>query len=403
MSDQALGHLKVVELCNLVSGPYCAKLMADLGAEVIKVEAPGTGDDSRRKGPFVNAHPHHELSGLFLYLNTSKLGITLDVSTKTGKAIFTDIVRQADVLIEDNPPDRMRALGLTYDDLEPVNPRLVMTSITPFGQTGPYSGYKAYEMNTCHSSGEAFLLPFQTEETDREPVKSGDIVADSICGLSACLATLSAALLSAATGVGQHIDVSKQDVLMSLVQHHICTNANTGEVSTRIAKGYLLAVPMECQDGHIMVSIVSDREWHSFVECMGNPAWTDDERFESWVGRHLWARTEINPRLREWVRQFTKDELFHKLQAIGVAAVPVTTAEDLAKSPQLWERGFFTKITHPEAGTATYPTAGYQLSETPWRAAGAAPLLGEHNETVYCQRLGFSREELARLAEAGVI
>jgi CoA:oxalate CoA-transferase len=403
MPDRALGHLRVVELCNLVSGPYCAKLMADLGAEVIKIEAPGTGDDSRRKGPFVNDEPHYELSGLFLHLNTNKLGVTLDVATETGKAIFRDIVRQADVLIEDNHPDEMRALGLSYDDLEPVNPRLVMTSITPFGATGPYRDYKAYELNSSHSSGESYLLPIHSDEPDREPLKPGGIVADAVCGLSACLATLSAAFGAAVTGVGQHIDLSKQDVLMSLVQHHVCANANTGEVHSRIAKGFLLVLPMECQDGYIMVTIVSNREWHSLVECMGNPEWANDEKFESWAGRHWWAGTEINPRVREWVRQFKKDELFHKLQASGVAAVPVATAEDLSKSPQLAERGFFMTIAHPEAGTATYPTAGYQLSETPWRAEGAAPLLGEHNEMVYCQRLGFSREELARLAEAGVI
>ncbi len=403
MSDRALGHLRVVELCNLVSGPYCTKLMADLGAEVIKIEAPGTGDDSRRKGPFVNDQPHYELSGLFLHLNTNKLGITLDVGTETGKAIFRDMLRQADVLIEDNPPDRMRALGLTYDDLEPVNPRLVMTSITPFGQTGPYRDYKAYELNSCHAGGEGYLLPLHSENDDREPVKPGGIVGDSICGLSACLATLSATLAAAATGVGQHIDVSKQDVLMSLVQNHICTYANLQEVHSRVRQGFLLILPMECQDGYVIITVVTDREWRSLVECMGNPSWADDERFASWAGRHWWAGTEINPRVQEWVLGFKKDDLFRKLQANGVSAVPVATTEDLVRSTQMAERGFFAEISHPEAGTVRYPTAAYQLSETPWTAESAAPLLGEHNEMVYCRRLGMSREELAKLAEAGIV
>jgi crotonobetainyl-CoA:carnitine CoA-transferase CaiB-like acyl-CoA transferase len=136
---------------------------------------------------------------------------------------------------------------------------------------------------------------------------------------------------------------------------------------------------------------------------MGNPSWADDEKFMSWVGRHWWGGTEINPRVQEWVRQFKKDELFERLQAKGVSAVPVATAEDLVKSVQMAERGFFKPIDHPEAGTIRYPTAPYQFSETPWRGERAAPLLGEHNEPVFCQRLGFSREELAKLAEAGIV
>jgi crotonobetainyl-CoA:carnitine CoA-transferase CaiB-like acyl-CoA transferase len=203
--------------------------------------------------------------------------------------------------------------------------------------------------------------------------------------------------------VGQHIDASKQDVLMSLVQNHICMYANLGEVHSRVRRGFLLVLPVQCQDGYIDITIVNDREWRSFAECMGNPAWADDERFGSWAGRHWWGETMINPRVQEWARQFKKDELFHMLQAKGVAAVPVATAEDLAKSAQMVDRGFFVDIEHPEAGTVRHPAAAYHLSETPWRPERAAPLLGEHNELILCQRLGFSREELARLAEAGII
>jgi crotonobetainyl-CoA:carnitine CoA-transferase CaiB-like acyl-CoA transferase len=403
MSEQALGHLKVVELCSLVSGPYCGKLMSDLGAEVIKIEAPGTGDEARRKEPFVNDQPHHELSGLFLHLNSNKLGITLDVTTETGKGILKDIIAQADVFIEDHPPGEMRELGLTYEDLEPSNPRLVMTSITPYGQTGSYSDYKAYELNSCHAGGEGYLLPYHSGDSSREPVKPGGIVGDSSCGLSAGLATLSATYLAAVTGVGQHIDVSKQDILMSLVQTHICSYPNRGEVDSRLREGFLTVLPMKCQDGYIDITMVNDREWNSFVEAMGNPSWANDERFASWAGRHWWAQTLINPKVEEWVSQFKKDDLFRKLQAVGVSAVPVATAEDLAQSPQMTARGFITEIDHPEAGRVRYPASAYHLSQTPSRAERPAPLLGEHNEMVYCQRLGFSRQKLAKLAEAGVI
>ena len=403
MPDQALSHLKVVELCNLVSGPYCTKLMADLGAEVIKIEPPRTGDESRNKGPFVDDRPNSELSGLFLHLNTNKLGITLDINTDTGRGILKELIKQADIFIEDNPPVFMEERELTYKDIESINPRLIMTSITPFGQNGPYRDYTAYELNSHHAGGEGFLLPLHSHEPFREPVKAGGIVGDCICGLSASLATLTATFAAAVTGIGQYIDVSKQDVLMSLVQNHVCTYANLGEVHDRLRRGFLTILPMACQDGYIMMTLVTDREWQNLVECMGNPQWAQDEKFASWAGRHWWAETEINPRIREWVLQYKKDELFSKLQAGGVAAVPVTTSEDLAKSAQLKERGFFAEIDHPEAGRLLYPTVSHQFSETPWRGEHAAPLLGQHNELVYCERLGYKRRELAELSAAGII
>jgi crotonobetainyl-CoA:carnitine CoA-transferase CaiB-like acyl-CoA transferase len=402
MTDQALSHLNVIELCSLVSGPYCSKLLADLGADVIKIEPPGIGDCARRRGPFLHNIPAPELSGLFLFLNTNKLSITLDVTTETGKGILKELIKQADIFIEDNPPSVMEKQGLTYGDLEGINPRLVMTSITPFGQTGPYRDYKAYELNSHHAGGEGYLLPIHSDDPDREPVKPGGIVGDCVCGLSAALATLTAAYFRVGTGVGQHIDVSKQDVLMSLVQHHVCTFANLGEVHNRLAKGFLMVLPMECQDGFIMITIVTDREWRSLVECMGNPSWALDEKFLSWANRH-WYSNEINPRVQDWVRQFKKEELFHKLQAKGVSATPVNTAKDLAQSVQLHERGFFAEIEHILAGTLAYPTAAYQFSRTPWRAIRPAPLLGQNNEQVYCGRLGFSKNELTKLREGGVI
>jgi CoA:oxalate CoA-transferase len=402
MPDQALRHLKVIELCTLVTGPYCTKLLADFGAEVIKIEPPVIGDCARRRGPFLHDIPDPELSGLFLHLNTNKLSITLDVTTKTGKDILKELIKQADIFIEDNPPLVMQKQGLTYNDLEILNPRLIMTSITPFGQTGPYRDYKAYELNLHHAGGEGYLLPIHSDDPDREPVKPGGIVVDCICGLSAAVATLTAAYTMAETGIGQHIDLSKQDVLMSLVQNHVCTFINLGEVHSRLLKGMLTVLPMECQDGYIIITIVTDREWRSLVECMGNPQWALDDKYLSWANRH-WYSYEINPRVQDWVRQFKKEELFHKLQANGVAAAPINTAEDLAQSAQLQEQGFFAEIDHALAGTLRYPTAAYQFSRTPWKAMRPAPLLGQHNELVYCDRLGFGKNQLTKLREAGVI
>jgi len=402
MSEKGLGHLKILELCNLVAGPYSTKLLADLGAEVIKIEPPGAGDDARRRGPFLKDNPHPELSGLFLYLNTNKLDITLDVTTNTGKNILIDLIKQTDIFVEDKPPALLEELGLTYEDLRKVNPKLVMTSITPFGQTGPYRDYKAYELNSYHAGGEGYLLPTQSPDLSREPVKGGSLAGDCTCGLSAAIATLAAAYRMGATGLGQHIDVSKQDVLMTMALLEVAMFANMNVVRNRVERPLLLPTPMECQDGYIMVSALTDREWGSVVEFMGNPVWAEDERFSQWLSRHL-SGDEINPPVREFVKQYKKEELFHQLQNKAIAAAPVNTAEDLVKSPQTEARGFFAEIDHPKAGKLKYPTAPYKFSRTPWKAERAAPLIGEHNEFVYCDRLGYDKRDLVAMKESGII
>ena len=402
MPDQALDHLKVLELCNFVCGPYCTKLLADLGAEVIKIEPPHTGDEARRRGPFLNDIPHPERSGLFLYLNTNKLGITLDIKTSKGRGILKELIKKIDIFVEDNPPKVMKELGLTYEELKKINPRLVMTSITPFGQTGPYRDYKAHEMNLYHAGGEGYLLPIQSPGFTREPVKGGGLVGDCICGLSSAIATLAGAYYLNETGVGQYIDVSKQDVLMTMVLLETAMYVNNGIVRDRLRRPILLPIPTECQDGYIMISVLSDREWRDLVKLMGNPQWAQDERFNKWLNRHLYA-DEVNPRIREWAKTYKKEDLFHKLQANAIAGVPVNTSEDLVKSPQLEARGFFAEVKHPKAGKLKYPTVPYKFSETPSKVKHAAPLLGQHNEAVYCGLLGYSKGELVKLKESGII
>jgi CoA:oxalate CoA-transferase len=402
MPNQTLDHLKVLELCNLVCGPYCTKLLADLGAEVTKIEPPGVGDDARRRGPFLNDIPHPERSGLFLYLNTNKSGITLDIRTSKGQGILRELIAQADIFVEDNPLKIMKELGLTYQELKKINPRLVMTSITPFGQTGPYRDYKAHEMNLYHAGGEGYLLPIQSPDLTREPVKAGGLVGDSVCGLSAAIATLSAAYCMGETGVGQHIDVSKQDVLQTMVLLEVAMFANMDIVRNRLRRPTLMPIPMECQDGYIMVSALTDREWQDLVKFMGNPSWASDEMFSQWLFRQT-NGDKINPHIREFVKHYKKEDLFQQLQKNALAAAPVNTSEDLVHSAQMESRGFFADVEHPEAGKLKHPGVPYKFSETPSKVKRAAPLLGQHNESVYCGWLGHSKEELVKLKESGII
>jgi len=233
MSESALTGVKVLEYCELVSGPYCGKLLADLGAEVVKIEKPKVGDEARERGPFLNDIPHPERSGLFLYLNTSKLGITLDPETPIGKKIFTELVKDSDVLIEDTAPGTMELLELGYDILREINPSLIMTSVTPYGQTGPYRRYKAHHLNIYHMSGQSHFSFDGKRRPDKPPAKGGGYVGDYDAGLSGAVATLAALYKRNLGSIGQHIDVSRQEALISLDRVDIGTFANDAEAKRR--------------------------------------------------------------------------------------------------------------------------------------------------------------------------
>ena len=234
MAEKALREARVLEYASLVSGPYCSKLLADLGAEVIKIERPGVGDEARRRGPFPDDIPHPERSGLFLYLNTNKKGITLDPKTQTGKRIFLELVKWVDILIEDKSPKEMEELGFTYEKLKEINPSLIMTSITPFGQSGPYRDYKAYHLNISHSSGGGYMTPPGSPNTDREPLKGPGFFDDYVGGLFAAVATASALYVRPVIGSGQHIDTSKQEALINIDRVEIDQYPSEGKIASRV-------------------------------------------------------------------------------------------------------------------------------------------------------------------------
>ena len=400
MNQAALAGVKVMEYCQMVCGPYCAKLLADLGAEVIKVEKPVTGDQARSRGPFLHDIPHPERSGLFLYLNTNKYGVTLDPASSAGKVIFLELVKCADVLIEDTTPGTMEHLGLGYDSLKEVNPSLLMTSITPFGQMGPYRNYKAHHLNIYHASGQASFSFTQKYGGDTTPVKGGGYVGDYDAGLSGAVATLAALYKRGPGGTGQHIDVSRQEALISLDRVDISASANDPDATAR--RRGMLGGLMPCKDGYVMVVAPQQHQWEALVELLGNPEWAHSEKCKD-----EWTRSEnaaeLQPLIEEWMLQHDKDEIYHRGQSFGCPVSPVNSAADVYNSPQVKHREFFAEIEHPEAGKLSYPTAPYRLSETPWRANRAAPLLGEHNDSVYRGYLGRSEEELVGLKERGVI
>lgn len=401
---KALEGLKVVEYSQFISGPYCGKLLGDLGAEVIKIEEPGAGDRARAVGPFLNDTPHHERSGLFSYLNTSKLGITLDVKTVAGKKIFHQLLNETDILVENNPPKLMKRWGLDYKNLSKVNPRLIMTSITPFGQTGPYRDYKACELITYHASGVGYTTP-KGGEASQEPLKTAGRLTEFYAGQNGALATMCAVLARETTKKGQHVDVSVQEAFLNnfhgMLTFFMFDPTVLGAV-VRWGNPRAVMGIFPCKDGHASFQFMTEEQWQGFVEVMGNPEWAENELFKDQnARRENWDAVKLL--MEEWLSGQNKQEFFHAAQAKRCPVAPVNTIEEVLNDKHLAARGFFVDIEHPEIGKAKYPSAPYKFSETPWRVERPAPLLGQHNEEIYCRRLGYTKKDLVKMRGAGII
>jgi CoA:oxalate CoA-transferase len=402
MSEGLLSGVKVVEYCSFIAGPYCGKLFADLGAEVIKVEKPG-GDEARKRGPFLNDEPDPELSGLFLYLNTNKLGVTLNLDSTTGRELFKKVIADADILVEDQPPGRMEKLGLNYDVLKKVNPRLIMASITPFGQYGPYRDYKSYYLNTYHASGAGYVLPTGSPNAEREPLRGGGYVGECDIGVNTSVAVLGALYWRRVGGTGQYIDISKQEAEMALERVNIVRYYELGRNPNRYELSHIRDALLSCRDGgYVMVVLYPEKQWRGLSGALGNPEWTKDPKFQTVKSREdNFAQLKVH--LREEALKYDTEELFHRVQAQGTACAFICSAEQVVNSPQMKARNFFVEVDHPRAGKLMYPGHPYIFSKTPPRNNQGAPLLGQHNELVYCNRLGYTKQDLVKLREAGDI
>ncbi|TAK36482.1 MAG: CoA transferase [Chloroflexota bacterium] len=401
-----LSDLTIIEYGDFISAPFCSKLMADLGATVIKVE-PLAGDSARRHGPFPNDAPHPERSGLYLNLNTNKLGITLDTETETGKKLFYRLVAQADIVVENFAPRELADRGLDYEHLREVNPRLIVTSVTPFGQTGPYKDYKGYAINAAALGGMSNIVG----EPGREPLTPPMSLGHYQGGAVAAFATLAAAFARDANGEGQHVDVSEAEVwatlhvgyLMSGYVYHGMQRMRSGHRTPGIYPYTILP----CKDGFMSMIAIQGFQWKRFLELVGDgavPEWYAKEprfqdRYE--IGRKYAA--EMDELLAPWLSAHTKAEIFAACREQHIPFAPVRSIDEVANDEHLGERQFFTEITHPEAGTLRYPGAPYRFSETPWALNRPAPLLGEHNAEIYCGRLGCTSEELVKLRQTGII
>ncbi len=401
MAGGALSGIKVVEFATMVSGPYCGKLLADMGADVIKVEPP-EGDSSRQCGPFPKSGPCPEHSALFLYNNTSKRGVTLNLDKTEGLDVFKQLLRWADVLIDNHSPQRLENLGLSWEVMCKLNPALVYTSITPYGRTGPRADVKGDELTIMHAAGLGNLLPTRSVDISHAPVKIGGYAVGYHGGVTAALATLAALLGRMKTGRGRLIDISLQEVILTLIRTNVAGTRYHGTRWSRVPDRPPAMGRMKTSDGYIVVGAIEDHHFRALMELMGNPEWAAAAEWDSMAYRmhHL---MDVAPMMDEWMLQQRKDDVHHKGAKKGIAMGPINSAKDLMENEQYAARGYFVEVEHPEAGKHRYAGWPYKMSATPAQVGRPAPLLGQHNQEIYCTDLGYSPEELERLQRLGAV
>ncbi len=385
MPDTALNDLRIIEVAEGVAGPYCGKLFADLGADVIKVEPPG-GDRARRAGPFRDGEPNPEGSGLFLYLNTNKRGITADLDTDEGREAVLGLLAGADVLVTDRYEDDLLALGLDYADLRERFPALVFTSLTPFGRGGPHGSYRGNAFTVYHSSGLGWETPAQQvrEPASQPPLAPGNPQADYFTGVTGAAATMGALYQRESSGRGQLVDISGQEANANHVRLTISSVVHTPDlVPGRVKGNFDFLVP--ASDGYVFLTPYNlDHWWERFQSIMGNPDWAASDAFLTAEDRGLNCDA-IEPLVNMWSTQHTRAELYQMALDIGIPCFPVYSPAEMMESAQFQSREFLETVEDAEAGSFVRPGPAALFSATPFSQDGRAPRLGEHNDELLSQ------------------
>ena len=409
-----LEGVKVLDLSHFIAGPYWTKLLAGLGADVIKIEHPRNGDGARWLGPFASQGAEHPLGpplgkrgrppedgAWLLYLNTAKQSVALDLKTPEGLRVVLELAAKADILVENFAPGTMDSLGLGYQVLKSANPALVVTSISNFGQTGPYRDWKAAELNLYALGG----LMNITGEPEQEPLKEGMPLAQLGAGQNAFAATMAALMYAEETGEGQQIDVSIAEYATNIMENALMQYSYSGQEYSRVGnRGYGRAAwgIYPCQDGHVGIIAGPDQRWPEVARIMEREE-LSDPRFTSRAGR-LEHADEVDAYMLPWLVSNNKVDIFKAGQESGLGFSFVATMKDILEMEQLLDRNYFVSIDHPVAGRLNYPGAPIMPEESidAW-VFKRAPLFGEHTSQALAAWLDYSESRIAALAESGVI
>ena len=415
MPTLPLEGLRVIDVSMWFAGPMGSRLLADMGAEVIKIESLGHIDPWR--GPPVitpelaermpNAaawtRPYDRSAGFNLQ-NRNKLGITLDLRTEQGKDIFRKLVEISDVVLENYSPRVMDGFGLDYPALQEINPRIIMMSLPALGRTGPDRDHIAFGQTIDCMSGMAFLTGYPGEGP---MLQSGISYGDPLSGMNAAFAILTALHHRRRTGRGTHIDLSQVEGLVSFNADSVMDYTMNGRIRERMGNRHPAMAPHGCyrcrgEDSWVVISVPSDGVWERLGRTIGRPPWVEDARFADVAGRYR-HQDELDRLVEGWTVQHDHYQVMRILQQADIPAGPVLNARELVEEPHLNERGLYETVTHPEAGTHAYVGMYARLSKTPGGIRTPAPCLGEHNHYVLGEMLGMSDEEIARLEELGII
>ncbi len=389
-----LEGIRVVDLGRFVSAPFCGMLLADMGAEVIKVEKPGRGEDARSIGPFKN--------GQTLYVptfNRNKKGVTIQTRSKEGMDLLKELISKSDVLIENYRPGTVKKMGISYDDLKEINPRLIMASISGFGQTGPDALKPAFDP-VAQAVGGLYAI---TGTKDSGPLAAGTVISDLTTGLYTAYAILAAVIQRNTTGKGQYIDIAMVDCMVSMLHTYVANYSANGIVPERHGNRDPLSAPADCykaKDGYVVMHAGEDKSYELLKKLIGNPA-MEDHKFDTHQGR-VDYQEELEGYVQEWFSERTAQEAEQALVDAGIITARVNDMPLLFEDRQIRARGTLIDLEVPGAGMCTFQGSPLHMSDAPVTYT-RAPMVGEHNDQILADVLGKSREQIEAFREEGVI
>ncbi len=401
----ALAGITVLDLTRVLAGPYCTQLLGDLGADVIKIERPGSGDDTRRFAPpFVTDDAGNTTteSAYFMSANRNKRSVEVDLTSEAGQDIVRQLALQADVLVENFKTGNLAKYGLGYDDLKDANPKLVYCSITGFGQTGPYASRPGYDFLIQGMGGIMSI----TGEPDREPQKVGVPIADIMSGMFAAVAVNGALRHAAVTGQGQYIDIGMLDTQVAWLVNQGMNYLHSGEAE-RLGNAHPNIVPYQVfktADGHIVLAIGNDSQFRTFCEFAGAPDLPDDPRFATNDAR-VTNRGETVAKIQAIIEQHPSTYWLEELEKMKIGCGPINNLDQVFADPHVQAREMVVEVPHPliQGGGAKLIASPLRLSETPVKYRHHPPLLGEHTDEVLAEKLGLDADALAELRASGAI
>lgn len=391
-----LDGVKVLDLSRVLAGPYCGMCLADMGADVLKIELPVKGDDSRSNAPIVNG-----VSAYFMNLNRNKKGMTLNLKSEEGKQIFRELVEQSDIVIENYRPGVMDRLGLGYEDLRKINPAIVYGAVSGFGHYGPYSKRAGYDIIGQAMSG----LMSTTGWPDSPPTRTGTAIADVVGGMSCCIGILAAYVNRLKTGVGEKVDISLVDAMVSSLEIINMIYLCTGRVPERIGNRYEAIYPydsFEASDGYVVIACGNDKLYQVLQEVVPIAA-LREERFDCNIKR-VENHALLKEIIQEWTRQHSIDEIVDMMLQAGIPASPINTLDRVIKDPHIAQaREMFVDSNHPIAGPIKLTGSQFKFTDHKFEVRMPAPRLGEHNKEILLEQLHRTEEQLAQYIEDGVL